>query len=503
MKPFLPILTCQESALLEEQLLKKDAEKTWDAMSRVGKLLGKFIIRDFFELELLPLNPNILVLLGTGHNAADALLAAKEIYEKFPNATIKLLFALGRDKLRPLVKKALEALPWYHIITLETALTERYEISIDGILGMSFHPPVDPTLTDLINKINDHPNIQFRASVDLPSGLLLKADFSYATGIAKSPLFEEANKNVVGRIRFLDIGFFDTTYYGEHSFKEFLLLPQTLNPLRKLRDPLADKHKFGHLFILSGSRNFPGALMMSVKAAIKSGVGLITVFAPESLVASFAAEVPEAMWVPFPETKSGFLSLSGKHLLMERLHKANALLTGPGLGEDPETLQLISEVVQETPLPICLDANALMPKVFKSAKNRLPSFGPIIATPHLGEYTRIAGNKSLVTWNRETNITTLLKGPISKIVYEGSIYNSCFGGPVLARGGSGDILSGLIGGLLAQFPEEPFATLSRAVVWHGLAAEALARNKGQIAVRTTDLCDFLSLIIHDEDNLYR
>lgn len=498
MNTFLPILTCKESSLLEEQLLQNNEEKIWNAMNQVGKSLGQSILEDFCEITPPPLPLHILVLLGTGHNAGDALLTASEICKKFPNTKLKLIFALGEDKLKPLVKKALNTLPPHEIISIDIALSENFDISIDGILGMSFHPPLPPDLTDLINKINEHPHIRFRASVDIPSGLLLKADFSYATGTAKSPLFEDANKSIVGRIRFLDLGFFNTPYKGEHSFKEYILLPEILNSLQKLRDPLADKRKFGHLFILSGSRNFPGALMMSVKSAIKSGVGLITVFAPESLVASFAAEVPEAMWVPFPETKFGSLSLSGKSLLIDRLDKATALLSGPGLGQDPETLQLISEVAQVSPPPLCLDANALMPKVFEYTKKRPPTFGPIIATPHLGEFTRIAGTKSLLTWNKETQVTTLLKGPISKIVHQENIYNSTFGGPVLARGGSGDILSGLIGGLLAQSPLNPFDALSKAVVWHGLAAEALARSKGQVAVRTTDLCNFLSPILHHE-----
>lgn len=371
---------------------------------------------------------------------------------------------------------------------------------------MSFHPPIQEPLLTLINAINNHPNIHFRASVDIPSGLELKANFSYATGIAKTPLFLDANKTIVGRIRFLDIGFFknsDSLKNDDSSLltsTEFILLPQTLNPLKELRPHLCDKRQLGHLFILSGSLNFPGALMMSVKSAIQSGVGLVTVFAPESLVTTFSAQIPEAMWVPFPETKSGSLALSGKNLLFDALHKATALLCGQGIGSDPETLDLISEVVRQCPLPISLDANALMPKTFESAKHRPLAFGSLIATPHLGEFIRIAGNKSLSDWNKTTNITTLLKGPISKIAHNGHIYHSTFGGPVLARGGSGDILSGLVGGLLAQTPLDPFGALSKAVVWHGMAADLLARSKGQVAVRTTDLCDYLSPVIHNNNN---
>lgn len=491
-----PILSCDESALLEAKLLGSDETKVWKAMNDVATALASKILEDFREIGAIPSDPNILVLLGTGHNAGDAILTAAEILKRLPQAKVKLVFALGKDKLKPLVKRALDNLTCYDVYSLEQALNEKFDISLDGILGMSFHRPVKEPLLSFINSINQCDNIRFRASVDIPSGLLLRADFSYATGTAKDVLFDDVNKGVVGRIRFLDIGFFNIPFTGEHASKEFLLETAVLVPLQKLRDPLADKRKYGHLYILSGSRNYPGALMMSVKAAIKSGVGLITVFAPESLVASFAAEAPEAMWVPFPETVSGGLALSGKKLFFERVTKGTALLTGPGIGEDPETLQLISEIIETCNLPTVLDANALMPKIIGNVKKRSINSGAVIATPHPGEFKRISEGKSLIDWSLESQIITLLKGPISKIAYQGTIYNSTFGGPVLARGGSGDILSGLTGGLLAQTPLDPFGALSKAVIWHGMSADALARDKGQIAVRTTDLCDYLSRIIH-------
>lgn len=491
-----PLLTCEESSALEEKLLNNDETMIWNAMSAVGLSMADAVLKDFQEIGPISPSPNILVLLGTGHNAGDAILTATEILKRIPQAKIKLFFALGQDKLKPLIKKALRSLLSYKIISLEELLDENFDISLDGILGLSFHPPIKEPLLTTLHAINEHPYIHFRASVDIPSGLILRANFSYSTGTVKACLFDEVNKNIVGRIRFLDIGFFKKKYIEEHISKEFLIGIGVLSSLRKLRNPQTDKRNYGHLYILSGSRNYPGALMMCVKSAIQSGVGLITVFAPESLVPSFAARTPEAIWVPFPETKSGGLSLSGKNLFKEHLSKGTALLSGPGIGEDAETIQLLSEIVELCNLPIVLDANALVPQVFESAKKRDHSFESIIATPHLGEFKRIAGNKSLLDWNIESQITTLLKGPISKIVHQGIIYNSTFGGPVLARGGSGDVLSGLVSGLLAQTPLDPLGALSKALIWHGMSADALARDKGQVAVNITDMCDYLSPVLH-------
>jgi NAD(P)H-hydrate epimerase len=119
----------------------------------------------------------------------------------------------------------------------------------------------------------------------------------------------------------------------------------------------------------------------------------------------------------------------------------------------------------------------------------------LIVTPHTGEFARIAGQRDLATFAAETGIVTVLKGPVTKVAYRAEtgveIYHSFFGGPVLARGGSGDVLAGAIGGLLAQQPEQPLAAAARGLVWHGRAADLLARRRGQVAARTTELIDTL------------
>ncbi|PWU05095.1 MAG: hypothetical protein C5B43_03825, partial [Verrucomicrobia bacterium] len=144
MNSFLPILTCEESTILEKELLQNN-EEIWHAMTQVGQTLCQSILKDFSEIAPLVPSPHILLLLGKGHNAGDALLTASEILKRFPKAQIKLLFALGQDNLKPLTQKALDTLPpQYTITTLEDALSQNFDIAIDGILGMSFHPPPPP-----------------------------------------------------------------------------------------------------------------------------------------------------------------------------------------------------------------------------------------------------------------------------------------------------------------------------------------------------------------------
>jgi NAD(P)H-hydrate epimerase len=231
--------------------------------------------------------------------------------------------------------------------------------------------------------------------------------------------------------------------------------------------------------------------MMSASAAARSGAGLITAFVPESLVAAYAARVPEVIWVGWPETPMGGLALEGLHLLRERMERASVLLMGPGVSREPETLALMEDLVKTATVPLVIDADALQPEIIRAGS------APRILTPHAGEFERIAGGATLTDFSREAKAVTVLKGPLTRIGDGLAVYHSGHGGPVLARGGSGDILAGLIGGLLAQHPAEPLLAACRGVVWQGLAADLLARAHGQIAVQTTELLDYLAAALRN------
>ena len=211
----------------------------------------------------------------------------------------------------------------------------------------------------------------------------------------------------------------------------------------------------------------------------------MTAFVPESLAPAFAARAPEAMWVGWPETAAGGLALEGRSLLQARLTRATALVAGPGLGREAETLALVTDIVKTIRLPVLLDADALQPDIVQAAK------APLVLTPHAGEFLRIAGKTELRALGRKRRAIVALKGPVTRVSDGTAVYHSFYGGPVLARGGSGDLLAGVVGGLLAQTPDEPLLATCRGVVWHGLAADHLVRAHGQTAVQTTQLLDFL------------
>ena len=192
------------------------------------------------------------------------------------------------------------------------------------------------------------------------------------------------------------------------------------------------------------------------------------------------------MWVGCKLNRSGGLALSCLSFLRERLKKADAVLVGPGLGADPETIELVRQIAGEVAVPIILDADALRPEIIKELRKK-----PFICTPHAGEFKRIApalysGEKFVIPRG-----VLVLKGPLTHVTDGKITYYSPFGGPVLARGGSGDMLAGLIGGLLAQTPKNPLLAACRGLVWHGIAADLLARTHGQVAVENSQLLEQL------------
>ena len=383
------------------------------------------------------------------------------------------------------------------------------DICIDGLLGVSFVPPLRGSTLTIIEAVNAFESIRLRASVDLPSGRgdvsaenPFIADFTYATGIAKQVLFDGLAS--CGRIRYVDLGFFDGAFEVEGGSIESVVHPRVLEPLRKLRSASAEKRAFGHLYIVGGSVSMPGALLMSVKAAVRSGVGLVTAFAPASVAAALSPQVPEAMWVPWPATNNGTLDPRAISILVDRLGSATAVLCGPGMGRDRGTELIVQQLIQTVRLPLVLDADALRQKAIEFAPKRRSDFGPLIATPHMGEFMRIAklsapdfSVSALMDFCRAYKVTVVLKGANTRICDGRSILYNTHGGPVLSRGGSGDLLAGLIGGMIAQKNTDTQTSVARAVMLHGLAAQRLAREKGQVLVNTTQLLDYLPAVLRN------
>lgn len=512
-----PVFSCAESQAFERDYFQGNDIEEWKAMNGAGAAVARQARLDLQEtLGPAPLR-RILVLVGKGHNGGDALIATRHLLSWNAEATAALVFPYGLGHLRPLVQRSLDQLQVACGSRLEYLSLrsggqglideqlerflgdDSFELCLDGILGMQFRPPLRSPAKELLQAVNRREDIVCRVAVDLPSGIgdgtdenAFKADFTYATGIAKAPLFETENRSTVGRIRYLDLGFFrDAPDVGR-----YVLSGGVLDFRRELRPSQSHKKTYGHAFLVGGSATMPGAILMATRAALKSGVGLVTSFVPESVAAEAAAEIPEAMWVSLPEIPDhGGLALEGLGLIRQHAKKATGWILGPGMGTHEETGTLIEEVLGLSEGPVILDADALRPSIVK----RNWSGRSCVITPHVGEFNRllerelnsIVSEKEVLEFSKTTGCYTVLKGSPTLMSDGDLAVYSCSGGPVLARGGSGDVLSGLVGGRIS-IPNTDFErSVVEGVAWQGAAADAMARAHGQVAAKATDILGFL------------
>ncbi len=502
MKNFHPILSLKDSKIFEEKLLGSDTEKSYLAMESAGTGVAEMFLREF--ANWLPQVPKILVLSGSGHNGGDALIAVREISKKFENAKI-FVVAPSEDKLKINTKIALEKLRKTTSL-IENSQTDfqnisnqKFDVIFDGILGMSYAPPLRDDIAKEIEIANSI-DAKIRVAIDIPSGAcgtpssqhspIFKADVTYATGICKNVLFEKFNRNEVGRIRYVDIGFFNDTQNFANA-KKFIASPYSLNFLSTLRPSISDKRTYGHLFIIAGSRDYGGAAMLAVKSALRAGVGLVTAFVPESLAPAFAAQEPSAIWSPCPEDENGAIALESFSQIKAKLNSATALLAGCGITQSRETLALILDVLKSAPdLPVVIDADAIRKETAQALLNRN---APTLMTPHEGEILRITpdtSNDALIEACKKYRTTIALKSSTTRVCDgERIVYQTC-GCPAQARAGSGDILAGICGSLMAnnsiEFENRALEVGVLGSMLIGKISERAASKFGEVTLATSD-----------------
>lgn len=256
----------------------------------------------------------------------------------------------------------------------------------------------------------------------------------------------------------------------------------------------ADKGTRGKLLIVGGSARIPGATLLAARAALRSGCGSVRVAAPASIALHLGIAVPELMVVPLPETKSGTIAQSAIALVAEQCKLCDAVVLGPGLDANTETDAFAREVVAQAPLPLLIDAQAISAL---DAKFEAPD-APRVLTPHEKEYEAFMGEApgadheaAALKAAQKTHCVVLLKGHLTYIATPGGeVYENEAGTRALGTAGSGDVLAGIIGSLLAQG-----LSAEQATVWgahmHSQAGEAVAKDGGDDGLMARDFIDRL------------
>jgi hydroxyethylthiazole kinase-like uncharacterized protein yjeF len=254
----------------------------------------------------------------------------------------------------------------------------------------------------------------------------------------------------------------------------------------------ASKADRGKLLIVAGSTSLPGAAILAARAALRVGCGTVRVAAPRSVAVAIGVALPELMVLPLPETAAGTLAEAGVPHLEEQWESCDAAVIGPGLGSHEETDRLTTRFVAGSPLPTVVDAGALLAW---GRAGRPPAPGPRVLTPHAGEMSRLIGREPdeveddreaiAARFAREWDSVLVLKGPRTLVAGRG-LYLNTAGTPGLGTAGSGDVLAGVIGGLLAR-GSDPTASAVWGVHIHALAGEFAAEEQGDDGMIASDI----------------
>jgi len=466
-----------------------------------------------------PENSFALIFIGPGNNGGDGLVIGRHLHQR--GCKPIFFFLVDPDNLSQdaaanmaIVRKL--RLP-YHVVD-STARVQTLPVLykqfinqgqqcyaiVDSIFGTGLSRPVADHYADIINFINFSDSVRGVpvVAVDIPSGLDsdngkilgsgIRADYTAAYSCPKPGHVLHNGPEFAGTIRVIDIGIPPEIMDRARITTELLdteTAAALIAPLNRVDNVHKGSH--GHLAVLAGSIGKTGAAVLAVKGALRTGAGLVSLFAPEALNSVYESQLIEAMTIPLP-SPSPFLHSSDLSLIEENLKGKKAVILGPGLGIDPATSELVIRLYETVELPMVIDADAIN-IIAKNRDNLPPAAGPRIFTPHPGEMSRLLGytveeiqdnrvkaaQSACVLFSKDRNdCIMILKGAGTIVTSSaGFTYINTSGNPGMATGGMGDVLTGIIGGLLCQNlkPEEAAAA---GVYLHGLAGDKLYHKDG-------------------------
>jgi NAD(P)H-hydrate epimerase len=518
------VLTAAEMRQCDERTVER-VGISWQAlMESAGSRVAEFVALQF------PAAQRIVVLCGKGNNGGDGLVAARHLEAGGKRVRLILLSPFEQlsedaramfEKLPQALKKSSMLLATeedLHRVPFEDCFHET-DLVLDAILGTGFHPPLRGMAAALQNKIAGHaaPVV----SLDLPTGWDADSTAMSAPDAFRSDavitftapklahVFGALTRGPVALAQIGSPANVAVSSAGMHwtgASKKIIEQPRALD---------SNKGRFGHVLVIGGSPGKSGAAAMASLAAMRAGAGLTTAAVPRSVATIVAGFAPEMMTLILEESSSGSISLGNLDpAQMENILRGiTTLAIGPGVGREPETAEFVRGLVLHSDLPTVLDADGL--NAFEGRTSLLDgSKRPLVLTPHPGEMARLLGctiaevERDRVTTARnfatEHHVTLVLKGWRTLVAHpDGSIAVNTSGNPAMAKGGSGDILTGIVAAMVAQFPKRIQQAVECAVWLHGAAADLFARNQDEHTMLATEMLQHLSHAIQtsvDRDN---
>jgi ADP-dependent NAD(P)H-hydrate dehydratase / NAD(P)H-hydrate epimerase len=510
------VVTAKEMRELERLTIERYGTPGHVLMERAGAGAAEILLAAFPQARTAP----VLVFAGKGNNGGDGFVIARLL--KKQGIACEVLLAAKRADVTGDALRSLTA-----FLRLRGRVTEVTDsgsgtlvqkklrecgLVVDALLGTGLNAPVRGLLAELIALINGSGVPVLAADVPsgldadrgIPLGAAVKAKLTVTFAYPKLGLVCAPGLAHVGRLEVVDIGVAPEAVIA--------VKPQTALLARdemgaRIRVRRADVHKgdFGHLLVVAGARGKSGAALMSGGAALRVGTGLVTLGGPASLNPVFSTALMEAMTVPLPERPDGSLSLD-EGVMAETLQGKTAVAFGPGVGVSVDTIGLLRWLLARGEQPLVVDADGLNclatdPDLIRAAKV------PVVLTPHPGEMARLLKISNAEVQERRLEVARsfatqyhchlVLKGARTVIASpDGKAWINPTGNPGMASGGMGDVLTGIIGGLLAQ-GYAPTDACCLGVFLHGHVGDRVAQEKGEVGILARDLIEQLPMGIRD------
>ncbi|WP_299410028.1 NAD(P)H-hydrate dehydratase [Acaryochloris sp. IP29b_bin.148] len=468
-------------------------------MEKVGGLIAQRI-QAFFPCQ----QTSVGILVGPGHNGGDALVVARELY--FQGYEVHVCRPLPRAK--ELTEQHAQ-----YVVSLGVDMSQRIEllqqcdVVVDGLFGFGLERPIEGAIADLIHQLNTWS--QPIVSIDLPSGLhtdtgavlgtAIQATYTLCLGLWKLGLLQDQSLPYSGHLHLID---FDipvadiNAVLGDLPDIRRITSVTAKKELPTQRHPNTHKYRQGHCLLIGGSQKYAGSILLTALGARATGVGMITIAVPASLKPLVLQSVPEALVIACPETEQGAIASLPSDLLLDSF---DAIAYGPGI--TTETDAILSEVLN-CACPLVLDADGLnllaQHQPFEILQARS---APTILTPHPGEFKRLFPAhppQDILQRVRQaaqaSNAYIIYKGArVMLAPPQGPLWINPDSTPALARGGSGDVLTGILAGLLSQpLEEHSFSeVLCSGIWWHAQAGLFAARQRTELGVDPLTLCKSL------------
>lgn len=481
---------------LDEYTIQHEPIASIDLMERAARSLCNKILESFrFS--------SFCVLAGPGNNGGDALALARMLLEKNYCVKVFLLHTGGlsvdcQQNKERLIKKFPDCLQEMTSLFSPPEVSEN-TIIIDGLFGSGLSRPLSGIYAEAVQWINASGKTVI--AIDIPSGLageenkdlsqpIVKANYTFSFQFPKLSFFFPENEPFVGKWEILDIGIHPEGIAQTETNYYFLEKSEIKNLLHE-RKKFSHKGTYGHLLIIAGSKGMAGAAVLASKGALRSGVGLVTVHGPACNRIILQTKVPEALFES--DKEENFISE------LQNLEKYNSFAIGPGIDLQQNTINFVKDFIAQINKPCVFDADALN-IMSKNMKNKeLLFFIPhnSILTPHPKEFERLFGTDEnsfarmlkIQHLTQKLKVIIVLKGAYTLIgTPDGNIFFNSTGNNGMATGGTGDVLTGIIGSLLAQgYTSKEAAIIG--VYLHGLAGDLALANQSPESLIAGDIVE--------------